>query len=244
MTIKLLELFPEELSSSGDSGNAQVVAYRLQQFGAVVEIVSWSGNKALPTDVSAVFIGNGPWSAALKVLPKIRAIQVQLKAFAEQNIPIFAVGVGAELLSESIRSADGVQHEGLGVFAFDVVREADRRVGYMRISSSNGDLIGFGDFASLWTLRAGAHPLGNAVVGDRPSEVFVEGCTLDNSIATRLGGPALPLNPALASPIVSTVALRHGIMPSTENIEIDVYAENARSLIVKNIDSVFTTIAL
>jgi CobQ-like glutamine amidotransferase family enzyme len=244
VSIRLLHLFPEALSASGDSGNIQTVEYRLRERGQGVEIVAWSGEGDLPLNVDAVFIGNGPWSAASRALPLLVAQAGSLRTLVDSGAIVFAVGTGAELLAKSVTDGSGTTHAGLGIFGFSVRREADRRVGYMRVASSSGELIGFGDFASVWTLEGEGAPLGNAVVGDRPSQVFVEGCISGVSIATRLGGPALPLNPALADELVSRIAHKHGISVTLGDLPVDEYAARARALIVKNLDSVFTTIAL
>jgi CobQ-like glutamine amidotransferase family enzyme len=114
----------------------------------------------------------------------------------------------------------------------------------MRVSTAHGDLIGFGDFASRWVGQNESSTLGKAVVGDRPSDVFSEGFVTKNSVATRLGGPAIALNPSLALSIVSSISERRGMQIPVQRLVVDEYASNARDLIVKNLDSVFTTIAL
>jgi CobQ-like glutamine amidotransferase family enzyme len=244
MKISLLHLFADELSSSGDSGNVQAVAYRLGQSGYETEIVHWNGSFEFPSNVDAVFIGNGPWSAAATLLPRLLEVQRELFALRDVGVPIFAVGVGAELLATHITTVDGTAHSGVNIFPFEVQREYDRRVGYMRVSSTYGDLIGFGDFASRWVGTSDSTPLGKAVVGDRPGEVFSEGFVVNNSLATRLGGPAIALNPSLALSVISSISDRRGMQIPMRGLAIDEYAANARDLVVKNLDSVFTTIAL
>lgn len=244
MTVTLVHLFPAELSTSGDSGNVQAVAYRLEQSGVAVDIVGWDGSSELPQGIDAIFIGNGPWSAAERVAPRLRTIAAQLLDLRDSGVPIFAAGVGAELLARTIIDSDGQSQTGVGVFAMTVHREADRRVGYMRVSTSFGELIGFGDFASQWHVDQDNQQLGNAVIGDRPSQVIAEGCIVHNSVATRLGGPAVPLNPVLAERIIKTISVNRGLAISSPPTVVDDYAKRARDLIIANIDSVFTTIAL
>lgn len=244
MTVNLLHLFPEELSSSGDVGNVQAVAHRFATMGHNVEIVTWDGRSDFPADIDAVFIGNGPWSAAVLLRDALAGITNKLLELRDSGTPIFAVGMGAELLSREIISPEGETFQGIGLFPMTVQREADRRVGYMRIDSRVGELIGFGDFASAWTIGDGATALGKAVVGDRPQAVFSEGCRVENALATRLGGPAIPLNPALGLEIVNAIARRRSFAVAETPLAADEYAREARELILKNLDSVFTTIAL
>ena len=244
MTLTLLHLFPKDLGASGDSGNVQVVSHRLSASGIDNEIIGWSGSSELPQNPAAVFIGNGPWSAASLALQRLEASRDALVGFFDQGIPFFAVGVGAELLGREITLPDGQVVSGLGIFPMTVQREADRRVGYMRVSSADGDVIGFGDFASLWHIDDGEQPLGNAVVGDRVNQIFSEGLVSRGSIATRLGGPALPLNPMLTNRFIAGLAQNSGFSFNANPLPVDDYANHARALIVNNLNSVFTTIAL
>ena len=244
MTVKLLHLFPNELSASGDSGNIQTVSYRLSTRGVSVESLSWSGSGDLPIDVNAVFIGNGPWSAAKRVLSVLGENADALRKLAQANVPFFAVGAGAEILSESVTDGQGVQHEGVGIFPFSARREVDRRVGYMKITRADEEFVGFGDFASIWTLSDESAALGSGLVGDRPSEVFPEGTFVGASISTRMGGPALPLNPALADLFVGLVLASAGLPTELTRLESDEYPENARAVIFKHLDTHFATIAL
>jgi CobQ-like glutamine amidotransferase family enzyme len=244
VTVKLLHLFPEELSASGDSGNVQTVSYRLSARGIAVESLTWSGSGNLPSDVNAVFIGNGPWSAAKRVLSALGNQADVLRRLAQANVPFFAVGVGAEILSESVVDGQGVRHEGLGIFPFSARREADRRVGYMKITRGSDEFVGFGDFASIWTIADESNALGLGLVGDRSSELFPEGTFVGTAISTRMGGPALPLNPALADLFVGLVLAHAGIPTELARLESDEYPENARAVIFKHLNTHFATIAL
>ena len=244
MSIRLLHLFAGDLSSSGDSGNVQTVAYRLRERGFEVETVAWDGQGALPEQVDAVFIGNGPWSAAVRLLPVLMSQADALHKLHAAGVPFFAVGTGAELLATNIIDAQDVTHAGVGIFDFESRRDADRRVGYMRVESTLGTLIGFGDFASEWRIAQAESALGKAVVGDRPQQTIVEGVVTGGSVASRMGGPMLPLNPALADVVVATILKRRGEQVVLAPAPVDEYIVHARALIEKNLDSVFTTIAL
>jgi CobQ-like glutamine amidotransferase family enzyme len=244
MIVRLVNLFPAELSSSGDLGNTQAVAYRLNERGIDVQTSQWSGNSEFPSGANAYFIGNGSWSAANIVLEKLRPYESDLKEAQDLGSAFFAVGAGAEILSESVTDGQGILHNGIGLFPFTARREADRRVGYMKVVTEHEDYVGFGDFASVWDLAMSALPLGTAIVGDRAHEPFVEGVRVGSSVATRLGGPALPLNPAFADRIVESIALGADLNVSLDRLPTDEYPENARAVIMKHLDTHFSTIAL
>jgi CobQ-like glutamine amidotransferase family enzyme len=59
-----------------------------------------------------------------------------------------------------------------------------------------------------------------------------------------MGGPALPLNPALADLFVGLVLSNAGISTELARLETDEYPEIARAVIFKHLDTHFATIAL
>ena len=114
----------------------------------------------------------------------------------------------------------------------------------MKINSGGVDFVGFGDFASMWKLDDASYALGEAVVGDRSSETFVEGVCTGSLVATRMVGPALPLNPVFADRVVSLVLENADLSSELSRLETDIYPENARRVILKHLDTHFATIAL
>lgn len=243
MTITLAHLFPDELGASGDSGNVQTVAYRLRERGFDVKVSSFAAKDSLSGAPDAVFIGNGPWSAAHRALEAMAPWRKTLLDWLSAGVPFFAVGTGAEILATTITMRDGQEITGLGVFPFTVLRDRDRLVAYNDCASRLGRIVGFSDLSSEWNRDENTEPFGGGVLGAK-RVTRDDGVILGSSIATQLGGPVLALNPHVADWFAEKIVAHVGGVFDATPLPTDTLAENARAVILDNMDQVFTTIAL
>lgn len=243
MTITLVHLFPVELGASGDSGNVQTVAYRLRERGFTVNVATVAAGDELPAVPGAVFIGNGPWAAAQRALVAMAPWRDTLHAWWAAGVPFFAVGTGAEILARTITMRDGYEVSGFGLYPFAVSRDRDRLVGYNDCDSRLGRIVGFSDLSSEWSRDDGVEPLGAGVLGAK-RVVRDDGVIMGSSIATQLGGPVLALNPHIADWLAEKIVTHAGGTFEATRLPTDTLAENARAVILNNMDQVFTTIAL
>jgi CobQ-like glutamine amidotransferase family enzyme len=219
------------------------VAYRLRERGVNVSVATFSGSEKLPESPDVVFIGNGPWAAAALCLELLRAHTQTLKTWLSNGASFFAVGTGAEILSENIVSARGSSSTGLGIFPFSAHRDQERLVGYNTCESPLGQIVGFYDLSSVWVRNKTASPLGRCAIG--PYRVAREdGVLIGTSIATQIGGPLLALNPHVADWIIQNVATRRNLSLESSPLAADPLAKNARQAILDNMDQVFSTMAL
>jgi CobQ-like glutamine amidotransferase family enzyme len=243
MTITLLHLFPEDLGASGDSGNVQTVAYRLRERGFDVKVSTYSSGDGLGDKPGAVFIGSGPWAAAQRALDALAPVRSTLRDWFSAGVPFFAVGTGAEILARTITLRDGHEISGLDLFPFTVVRDRDRLVAYNDCDSRLGRIVAFSDLSSEWRCDDTAEPLGHGVIGGK-RVARNDGVICASSIATQLGGPVLALNPHIADWVAERIVERAGGAFDATPLPTDSLAENARAVILDNMDQVFTTIAL
>jgi hypothetical protein len=243
MTITLVHLFPVDLGASGDSGNVQTVAYRLRERGFDVNVATVAAGDELPAVPGAVFIGNGPWAAAQRALEAMAPWRETLHAWLAAGVPFFAVGTGAEILAKTITMRDGHDVSGIGLFPFSVARDRERLVAYNDCKSPLGRIVGFSDLSSEWIRDAGAEALGTGVLGAK-RVVRDDGVIRGSSIATQLGGPILALNPHIADWLAEKIVAHAGGTFEATTLPTDALAENARAVILNNMDQVFTTIAL
>lgn len=245
--ITVLQLYPDELGVNGDSGNAQALVVRAQLAGFDATQVAHRRGDTLPKDVDVVVIGGGPVSAMRNVHADLLAMAPALKKLAADGVVFFGFGSGAELLSHAIQLQDGSRLEGLGILPFRAVRTGKRAVGYIKTVNAGLTLIGFEDHASRWVLDDRAAPLGVIVAGqgnqDEQTDNRKEGVRSGALVGTQIGGPVLPLNPALTDDLLSLVAKRRGFeYASTDaHATLDHYAERARGVILDNLDHTFHT---
>jgi CobQ-like glutamine amidotransferase family enzyme len=243
ITIRILELYPDELESSGEHGNVTALRVRLERAGHSVDVMRHEPGDALRDDVDVVVIGNGPVSAVRAIHDDLQSIADGLRSLAADGVPFFAVGAGAELLGASITLADGTSLVGLSILPFRARRGVPRQVGYIVVEAAQGTIVGFEDNASEWILDEGATPLG-AVTHGGGNGNGREGVLAGSSVGTQTKGPVLPLNPVLSDFIIRAALERRdeAYAPGAAHAELDRLAAKSREVIVANVKSVFTTI--
>jgi CobQ-like glutamine amidotransferase family enzyme len=242
-TVTIVQLYPDELGVAGDRGNAMSIIARLRRADIDVSLVEHHSGDVLPAEADLVLVGNGPLSAMRNVYGDLVANADRMRAYLAAGVPFFAYGSGAELLSRRITLLDGSVLDGLGIFAFSAKRTTKRKVGYVLADTEVGQIAGFEDNASDWTLDAGTVPFGTLVFGGGNGEGNGEGVRLGSSIATQIGGPILPLNPTLTDALIQSIADRRGFgAPTTAHDDLDRYAAKAREVIIDNAKHVFSRI--
>ncbi|MFE2772210.1 type 1 glutamine amidotransferase [Microbacterium resistens] len=245
-TIRIVQLYPRELGVTGDRGNVRALETRLQRAGHDVEVFHAGIGDPTPENPDAIVIGNGPLSAMRIVADDLRARRDELARALQDDVPVLAVGGGAELLSAGVTLLDGEVLDGLGLLPFRVERTRERRVGYIIAETADGPLIGFEDHASTWRLDDAAQPYGTvrAGKGSFPHAGGTgEAVRAGSAFATNVQGPVLPLNPRFADAILSMVAARRGLHYAAGDAQaaLDELAAGARAAIEKNVDGeVFT----
>jgi CobQ-like glutamine amidotransferase family enzyme len=242
--LTIVQLYPDELGVAGDRGNLLALTVRLERAGLEVDAVEYRVGDELPKSVDLVLVGNGPISAIRNIYDDLRGIGDRLKRLASDGVPFFAYGAGAELLGTGITLVDGTTLAGIGIFPFAAVRSNERKVGYAVVDTPFGQLAGFEDNASRWKLESSAIPFGTLVAGGGNGDGTTEGLRLGDSIATQLGGPALPLNPVLTDALLTVIATRKGLIYARKpaHAKLDEYADQARQVIVANAKHVFSRI--
>ncbi|RUR00769.1 type 1 glutamine amidotransferase [Labedella endophytica] len=244
-TVVILQLFPAELGVTGDSGNVLALATRLERAGGTATVLHHRIGDALPAErPDIVVIGNGPLSAVRSVIGDLRRIAPELTEWVAAGIPLLAVGAGMEALGERIVAPDGETIDGIGVFPVTTDRAGARHAGYLVVESSVGRIVGFEDHRTVTTRRDGAAPFGQVTSGVTGTAGFEDGVRVSNAIGTRVQGPVLPLNPVLTDFLIARALERRGLdwSATPAHAELDRLAEEARGVILANIDHAFSTI--
>lgn len=235
-TVRIIQLYPNELGITGDRGNARSLQVRLERGGVSAEVHRVSAGEPIPADADILVFGNGPLSAMRTVIDDLRSRATQLSDFVADGGSLLAVGGSAELLSASVEPLEGAPIEGLGIFPFRVQRTRERKVGYILVDTADGRVIGFEDHASRWSLGNGALPYGTVAAGRGSFEHAGSAGEIvrrDNAFATNVQGPVLPLNPHWTDAILATATSRRGIVwaSGASHVPLDEYAGGARSAI-------------
>jgi CobQ-like glutamine amidotransferase family enzyme len=217
VTARFVQLLPELTDVNGDAQNALVLARRAQWAGedATVEAVPVGGSA--PTGrPAAVVLGSSVDSALPRVRAALEPLREVLAGWVADGVPLLAVGTGLELLGTRIRLGDETL-EGLGLIAGESEPLAVRVADDLVVDAAEGRLVGYENHARGMRLGPGVQPLGTVVrgVGDG---FGVDGVRQGSILGTRLHGPVLAKNPALADTVLAR-ALGHEVRPSGASAE-------------------------
>lgn len=192
-------IYPGLLGTYGDSGNATVLAKRLQWRDVPARIHTVEFTDDIPTTADIYVIGGAEDSAQLLAMERLRGSDAW-RTVANRDVPVFAVCAGLQVLGGSYRTADGTTHQGVGMLDVDTAQGRTRAVGEVVTETRIDDvgrLTGFENHLGRSTVGASATPLGTVIEGTGNDDA-VEGVSQGSIVGTYLHGPALARNPALA----------------------------------------------
>lgn len=203
--IKIINLLPELLGTYGDQGNAEILAWRLDQRAISNQVIHALAHLEIPTDGDFYLLGGGEDDAQIAAVDLLRRSEVLQKALAN-SAQIFAVCAGFQLLGQSFPASGGRKIEGLGLLPVVTEPANPRSVGELLMDSTFGIgvLTGFENHAGQSKFVEKLQPLGIVKhgIGNHLSE-RCDGAITDQIIATYMHGPALVRNPKLADLFLS-----------------------------------------
>lgn len=238
MSVRFLHLFPSQLGLNGETGNLDCLVQRLKWAGIDSSVKVFDGSGSIGSDFDAVFIGSGTLAGALEALELLEGQAANLRALADKGTPFLALGLGWEILGESIELMDGRTLAGVGIFPSRSTRVSERASAESYGFDTNGELTtGYANHSADIELLNNAKPLVSLKAGfgnssrqsakQRPDE----GISVGSLTGARLNGPLLPLNPHLADAFLKLVATKSGFnykQTSQEARIADGYAAKAR----------------
>jgi CobQ-like glutamine amidotransferase family enzyme len=238
MTVRFLHLFPSQLGLNGEAGNLDCLVQRLKWAGIDSSVKIFDGSGSIGSDFDAVFIGSGTLAGALEALELMEGQNTSLRELAAKGTPILALGLGWEILGESLELLDGRTLAGAGVLPSRSVRISERASAESYGFDINGELTtGYANHSSEIELLNGANELISLKAGYGNSSKLPakqrsdEGVLDGNLMGARLNGPLLPLNPHLADMFLNLVSTRSGFSYEQKSEEAkiaDAYAAKAR----------------
>ena len=197
----VLALFPELTDVNGDAQNALVLATR----------AGWAGRDA---SVEQLHLGGRPSGTPLAIvlgsttdpnlpplLEALASVRAELADWIAAGIPVLAVGTGLEALCRGVRLPDGFL-DGLGLIAGEAEPLGSRAAGDLVVRAREGELVGYENHSRGLRLDAGATTLGTVLrgIGDGNG---TDGVRQGSILGTRLHGPVLAKNPALADAVLA-----------------------------------------
>lgn len=197
----ILALFPELTDVNGDAQNALVLQRRAGWAGGEATLDRLHEGEEPAATPLAVVIGSTTDPVLPRLLAALRAIQDDLEGWIEDGVPVLAVGAGMEALTRGIGLPEG-RLEGLGIVPAEAQPLPARATGDLVVTAPEGVLVGYENHARGLRLDAGVEALGGVRrgIGDGAG---LDGVRHGSILGTRLHGPVLAKNPALADAVLA-----------------------------------------
>jgi lipid II isoglutaminyl synthase (glutamine-hydrolysing) len=210
--IEILHLYPNELNTYGDHGNALTLKRRIERQGYEPVIHHHHPGKMLPPGVDIVIGGGGQDSAQADVQADILRIGGQLHKLAENKVPMVLICGTYQLFGHRFLTNSGQEVKGIGIFDAETVGGPKRMIGNVMVKSDFGVLFGFENHSGQTFLGKGQAALGKVQRGGgNNGQDKQEGARTRNVFGTYMHGPFLPNNPRFCDEIIKLAAInRYG----------------------------------
>jgi CobQ-like glutamine amidotransferase family enzyme len=230
----IARVLPQRLGLNGSSASAEIVAMTLRQMGHEASIVDIHDPTDAPSTVDLVTVGSGSTSqigpAATELIGLVRLFQ----NWKQSGAHWVAIGMGWDLLGEALMTADGDAVPGAGVFPSRADYRTGRFSGEVRgVDYLGRESAGYINQVGTTELSDGQTPLWTLDSAPEGWPV-TEGIRSQHLFATRLGGPALALNPHWAIDIATNVLSSRGLVPELGDFHrrVEAAAAKARQRII------------
>lgn len=208
MTYKILYLYPDLLDLYGDSGNIEVLKYRLKKrkIKCIVDTYSILEEKPNFEDYNLIFMGGGADREQTILSKDLIKYKDDIEKAIKKGVFILLICGGFQLFGKYYKDSSGNIIEGLGIFDYYTVgtTRKKRNVGNIiintKINNSYTKIIGFENHGGItYNIET---PFGKILHKNKNNHSKYEGFMTKNVIGTYLHGPLLSKNPTLADYII------------------------------------------
>ena len=208
MVYKILYLYPDLLDLYGDSGNIEVLKYRLEKRGIKCQVDTYSILEDKPnfSDYNLIFMGGGADREQSILADDLAKCKDDIIKAINDGVFVLLICGGFQLFGKYYKDADGEIIDGLGIFDYYTVSggKRNRNIGNIIIESNiDGEdykIIGFENHGGI------TYDIDSSfgkILYKNPNNTYdFEGFMLENVIGTYLHGPLLSKNPKLADYII------------------------------------------
>lgn len=233
----IARILPKVLGLNGSGAGAEILAVSLRAMGHAVTVVDVHGPDDAPAQVDCVSIGSGSASSLQIAAARLIGLVRMFGVWRAEGAFTVAIGTGWDLLGAAVITPEGDTVPGAGIFP----SEADHR--HARFSGEVAGLdyrgrpsAGYVNQVGVLTRSEGGSPLMSVDASRAPYPVD-EGFIGNRMFATRLGGPALAVNPHWSNDIVSSLveARGHTFTPTDFHDRVATAAAHTRAHIEKRL---------
>lgn len=233
-TLKILQLYPQDMNIYGDWGNTLTLKRRAEWHGYVPEIIDYNPGDTFPSNIDIIVGGGGQDSGQDAIQADLLKIAPKLHELADSGTPMLLICGLYQLFGRFFRTQSGHLIEGIGIFDMETHAGPERLTGNITTKSPKfGEIIGYENHSGQTFLGNNLAPLGEVVRGaGNNGQDTTEGAQYKNVLGTYLHGSLLPKNPAIADFLLETAAIKRYGEFHAEVID-DSIAENARNIAIK-----------
>ncbi|MBO0821551.1 MAG: glutamine amidotransferase [Nocardiopsaceae bacterium] len=208
MTLRIVWIYPDLLSTYGDRGNALILERRARLRGLPVELVEVNADQRLPRDGGLYLMGGGEDLPQTLATRRLMA-DGGLHEAVGRGAVLFAVCAGYQMLGHAYGGPDGTTVPGLGLLDVRSARAEPRSVGEI-VADVDPELrvprlTGFENHQGQTQVGPNARPLSRTLAGIGNGD-GTEGAYSGRVLGTYLHGPALVRNPGLADLLLTWAA--------------------------------------
>lgn len=208
-TLRILQLYPNEMNIYGDRGNVLTLMRRAEWHGLTPEVIYHNPGKPFPSDVDIIIGGGGQDSGQDKVQDDLLRISDELHRLADNNVPMIMVCGLYQLFGKFFKTSDGHTIQGIGIFDAETVAGPTRMIGNILLETDFGEVIGYENHSGQTYLHDGTKPFGRVKKGaGNNGKDGTEGAVYKNVYGTYLHGSLLPKNPVFADELIRVAAVR------------------------------------
>jgi CobQ-like glutamine amidotransferase family enzyme len=206
--IHILHLYPNEMNTYGDHGNALTLLRRLERHGYQPVVHYHHPGSALPKRVDIAIGGGGQDSAQSDVQNDVLRIGDGLRKLADAKVPMLMVCGTFQLFGHRYLTHTGENVRGIGIFDAETIGGPVRMIGNVMAKSDYGRLFGFENHSGQTNLGANQQPFGRIIRGKgNNGRDKTEGARTNNVFGTYLHGPFLPNNPVFGDELIKLAAI-------------------------------------
>lgn len=209
----IARVLPAMLGVNGSGAGAEIVGAALRRMGHEVSMVDVHSPGDVVRTVDFVSVGSGSGSTTGPAATELMGLVPALRSWQDQGAWFFAVGTGWDLLGHHVVIGSGDVIPGVGVFPSRADHRSGRFSGEVSgLDYKSRETAGYINQVGHSTLDEGVQALWTIekAAGQYP---VAEGLVAGTLMATRLGGPALSLNPHWVDDIVAGMLTARGLAP-------------------------------
>ena len=227
--IKIVHIYPREMSIYGDLGNTRCLASRLRWHGYEPMVHQHHPGNDFPGDAHLVLGGGGQDSGQARVQDDLAHNAEVLRTLAADGTPMLMICGMYQLFGRAFITIDGERLPGIGILDVTTQGNAKRMIGPVVLDTAYGEVVGYENHSGSTELGEGQRPFGSvrSGMGNNGTD-RTEGAVTGNVFGSYLHGPVLPANPSFADALIKLAverALGEPFVPGVINDEI---ADEAR----------------